>query len=126
MNQNDALNTLNSILQSAVAGTQQFAPNSRYYGLPTTTLTTRDGRIVTYLTRRFVPAPENFALVSQHAVMQGDRLDNLAARYFNDPVQFWRLCDANRASRPDELIETLGRLLSITLPQGVPLGSGKI
>jgi hypothetical protein len=126
VNQNDALNTLNSILQSAAAGPQQFAPNSRYYGLPTTTLTTRDGTVVAYLTRRFVPPPENFALVSQHAIVQGDRLDNLAARYFNDPVQFWRLCDANRALRPDELIETLGRMLAITLPDGVPLGTGKI
>ncbi len=126
MNPNDALNTLNSILQGAAAGTQQFAPNSRYYGLASKTLTTSDGRVLAYLTRRFVPPPENFAVLKQHVIVQGERLDNLAAQYFNDPVQFWRLCDANGAMRPDELIETLGSVLLITLPDGVPLGTGKI
>ena len=120
----DPLKTLDALLQSAAAGPQQFAPNSRYYAVPTATLTLPDGRMLTYLTRRFVPQPERFALLKQHAVVQNDRLDNLAAQYFNDPVQFWRLCDANRALRPDELIETIGRLLRITLPEGVPLGTG--
>ncbi len=120
----DPLKTLDALLQSAAAGPQQFAPNSRYYGVPTTTLTLPDGRMLTYLTRRFVPQPERFALLKQHAVVQNDRLDTLAAHYFNDPVQFWRLCDANRALRPDELVETIGRLLRITLPEGVPPGTG--
>ncbi len=120
----DALKTLDALLQSAAAGPQQFAPNSRYYGVPTTTMTLPDGRMLTYLTRRFVPQPERFALLKLHAVVQNDRLDSLAAHYFNDPVQFWRLCDANRALRPDELIETIGRLLRITLPEGVPPGTG--
>jgi hypothetical protein len=120
----DPLKTLDALLQSAAAGPQQFAPNSRYYAVVTTTLTLPDGRILTYLTRRFAPQPEKFALLKQHAVVQNDRLDSLAAHYFNDPVQFWRLCDANRAVRPDELIETIGRLLRITLPEGVPLGTG--
>jgi hypothetical protein len=53
-------------------------------------------------------------------VVAGDRLDNLAARHLGDPQQYWRICDANRAVRPDELIETLGRALRITLPEGVP------
>ena len=118
----DALQTLDALLQSAAAGAQPFPPNSRYYGLPTTTLTLPDGRMVTYLTRRLVPPPERFALLKQHTVVQNDRLDNLAARYFNDPVQYWRLCDANRALRPDELTATIGRLLRITLPEGVPAG----
>jgi hypothetical protein len=120
----DPLKTLDALLQSAAAGPQQFAPNSRYYAGPTTTMTLPDGRMLTYLTRRFVPQPERFALLKQHAVVQNDRLDSLAAHYFNDPVQFWRLCDANRALRPDELIETIGALLRITLPEGVPLGTG--
>jgi hypothetical protein len=120
----DALKTLDALLQGAAAGPQQFPPNSRYYLLPTTTLTLADGRILSYLTRRFVPQPERFALLKQHAVVQNDRLDNLAARYFNDPVQFWRVCDANRAMRPDELVEVIGRLLRITLPEGVPSGAG--
>jgi hypothetical protein len=118
----DALKTLDALLQSAAAGPKQFPPNSRYYGLPTTAMTLPDGRLIPYLTRRFVPPPERFAVMKQHVVAQGDRLDNLAQQYFNDPGVYWRICDANRAMRPDELIEVLGRLLRITLPDGVPLG----
>jgi hypothetical protein len=51
--------------------------------------------------------------------VQGDRLDNLAARYLGDPEQFWRLCDANGAMRPDELVEVIGAVIKITLPQGI-------
>ena len=52
--------------------------------------------------------------------MQGDRLDNITAKYLGDPEQFWRMCDANGAIRPDELTETIGNTIRITLPQGIP------
>lgn len=116
----DALKTLDALLQSAAAGPQLFPPASRYNGLATTSLTSADGRIVNYLRRRFVPQPSRFALLKQHVVVQNDRLDNLAAKYIGDPDQYWRLCDANNAIRPDDLIETIGRPLRITLPEGVP------
>ena len=67
-----------------------------------------------------MPPPERFALLQEHTVSQGDRLDNLAAQYLGDPEQFWRLCDANGAMRPEELTETVGRRLRITLPEGIP------
>jgi len=123
---NDALNALDAILQSSAAGPQQYTPNSRYFGQPTTTLTLPDGTVLSYLTRRFVPQPERFALLKQHTVAQGDRPDSIAAKYFNDPVQWWRLADANRVVKPEALTDTLGKTLRITLPEGVPLGSGKI
>ena len=97
-----------------------FPPTSRYALTPTTTLVRADGSMVTYLKRRFLPAPENLALLHWHQVVQGERLDNIAAKYLGDPEQFWRLCDANRALRPDELTETIGRKLRITLPEGIP------
>ena len=50
-------------------------------------------------------------------MIQGDRLDNITAKYLGDPEQFWRLCDANAAVRPDELTETIGAKVRITLPQ---------
>jgi hypothetical protein len=52
-------------------------------------------------------------------VTQGERLDIIAATYLGDPEQFWRICDANNAMRPDELTETPGRQLRITLPEGI-------
>jgi len=95
-----------------------FAANSRYFGIDTTALQVRN-RTLVYLLRRFVPAPTRFQLLQEHTVKQGERLDNLAAVYFGDPTLFWRLCDANNALRPEELTETAGRQLRITLPEGI-------
>jgi hypothetical protein len=96
-----------------------FAPNSRYLNTATTRLERPDGRIVVYLRRRFVPSPERFALVQYHAVKRGERLDHIAAYYFGDAEQFWRLCDANNALRPEDLTAEVGALLRITLPEGI-------
>ena len=96
-----------------------FGPSSRYAGLPTATIKV-GGETVVYVRRRFLPQPEAFAVIAEHTVSQGERLDHIAARYLGDPELFWRLCDANRAMRPAELTETLGRRLVITLPEGVP------
>ncbi len=111
---------LQSILQSLPLSA--FSPNSRYYGLETATLETADGETVIYLRRRFVPRPERFSLLREHVVTQGDRLDNVAAQYLGDPELFWRLCDSNRALRPEEL-EEIGRHLRITLPEGLQAGT---
>jgi len=58
--------------------------------------------------------------LQEHVVKQNERLDNITARYMGDPEQFWRICDANAAMRPDELTKTIGRRLRITLPEGIP------
>jgi hypothetical protein len=100
--------------------TFQFPPTSRYYGIETATLESVNGDKTVYLKRRFVPAPERFSLLLVHGVRQAERLDNIAAQYLGDPEQFWRLCDANRALRPDELTERPGSTLRITLPEGIP------
>jgi len=97
-----------------------FPPTSRYATTPIATWRRPDGTPVAYLTRRFVPAPEGFATLQWHRVLQGQRLDTIAAQYLGDPEQFWRLCDANRALRPQELTDTVGRQLRITLPEGIP------
>lgn len=97
-----------------------FPPTSRYHNIGTATLETSDGKTVIYLKRRFVPPPERFAPLQEHVVVQGDRLDNITARYLGDPEQFWRVCDANGAMRPDELTEEIGRRLRVTLPEGIP------
>ena len=54
-----------------------------------------------------------------YTVRQGERLDNITARMLGDPLQFWRIADANNAMRPNELTEAIGRQLRITLPAGV-------
>jgi len=99
-----------------------FPTNSRYLNVETTKLVLPDGTEIAYLARRFVPPPDRFALLQQYQVAEGDRLDNLTARFFGDPEQFWRLCDANAAMRPEALTEVVGRNLRITLPDGIPGG----
>jgi hypothetical protein len=96
-----------------------FASTSRYFGIDTSNYLTPQGATIIYLQRRFVPSSDLFQLIQEHTVVQGDRLDNLAALYLGDPTLFWRLCDANNAMRPDELTEIIGRKLRITLPEGI-------
>lgn len=96
-----------------------FDRNSRYYGLPTLALTVSgpDGspRDVRYVSRRFVPRDPG-PIIVEHSVMQGERLDNITARYLGDPTQFWRVCDSNTILRPDELTASVGRIIRIALP----------
>jgi len=98
-----------------------FSPTSRYRDIKTATLQAPEGRTVTYVRRRFIPAAERFAAVQLHAVVDGDRLDNITAQYFGDPEQFHLVCDANNAMHPLELTEIVGRGLRITLPEGIPV-----
>jgi len=100
--------------------TNAFDPASRYAAVETTTLDI-DGRTVVYLRRRWVPPPEHFALLVEHAVAPGERLDLIAAQELGDPELFWRICDANGVLRPDEL-EAVGTRLRITLPEGISGG----
>ena len=116
----DTNQMLQALLMAGQGRSTPFPPTSRYYGIETATLTLPDGRVAAYLRRRFVPPPENFALLQFHAVTQGERLDNITAKYLTDPESFWRICDANRVLRPDELTETVGREIRITLPEGIP------
>ena len=121
---NEALRQLDSLLAQSATGVPRFPANSRYHSTPTSVLVAADGRAILHLRRRFVPAPERFALVSEHTVVQDDRLDRFAAEYLGDPELFWRLCDANGALRPEELVETIGRRLRITLPEDIPGAGG--
>lgn len=114
------INSLQARLQPGAPTSTLFSPTSRYYGIGTSKLETRDNKTIIYLQRRFVPPPERFELLQEHVVKQGQRLDNIAALYLGDPEQFWRMCDANNALRPDELTEEIDRRLRITLPEGVP------
>ena len=101
----------------------KFPPNSRYAAIEVATRETADGRTVAYLRRRTVPPPERFALLMEHFVVQGERLDNITALTIGDPERFWQLCDANGAMLPDELTAEPGRALRVTLPEGIPGGS---
>ena len=73
-------------------------------------------RMIVYKKRRFICSGDDTTLVADHTVTQGERLDNITARYLGDATQFWRLCDANNVLSPGEL-EERRRVIKITLPQ---------
>lgn len=97
-----------------------FEPNSRYFKHATAKLAveTEAGqtRTVRYLRRRFIPPPGTSTTLVEHTVLQGERLDNITARYLGDPVQFWRVCDANNVLHPDDLTDEAGEVIEIGLP----------
>jgi hypothetical protein len=113
------VNAVQAMLAQTSLANNLFIATSRYYGLPTETYVTPQGQTIAYVTRRFVPPPERFQLLQEYSVVQGDRVDNVAARFLGDPELFWRLCDANRAVRPWLLTAKAGRKLRITLPEGI-------
>lgn len=94
-----------------------FDYTSRYYELEKATITLQDGREVAYVRRRFLPQPSTVVVLAEHTVTQGERLDNITARYMGDPELFWQLCDINNAMHPEELTAEIGRKLRVSLPQ---------
>lgn len=99
---------------------EQFPITSRYHNVEQATLETADGKTIVYLRRRFLPSPDRFALIQEHRVKSGDRLDNVTAQYLGDPLQFWRVADANNAMQPEMLTAVPGRKIRITQPEGIP------
>ena len=56
--------------------------------------------------------PETTAHTS-HTVAEGERLDHIAFAYYSDAQRFWRICDANYATWPDEVTSAPGMSLRI-------------
>ncbi len=111
---------IKALLEAGVLSSNTFPQNSRYHGVEIAAFEQDNREPVPYLKRRFVPPAEQFAMLHDHTVVEGDRVDNLAARYLGDPELYWRLCDANGVIRPDDLTRTTGARVAITLPAGVP------
>jgi hypothetical protein len=97
-----------------------FGMGSRYASLALRKYEDANGNELAYVSRRFLPRGDAFDLLLLHTVVQGERLDNVTAEYLDDPQQFWRVCDANEAMSPFDLVAEPGETIRITLPQGVP------
>lgn len=96
-----------------------FDTTSRYFNLETATISVPDDedgtREIRYVRRRIIPSAAKQTTLVEHTVAQGERLDQITARYLGDPTQFWRVCDANNVLQPEELEED-GRVIKIALP----------
>ena len=93
-----------------------FTPNSRYADIPIRIYRQPDGRAVPYVSRRFSPQGSTLPLLQETATVEGDRLDLIATRTIGDPEQYWRICDANDAMNPVDLILPVGRRLRVPVP----------
>lgn len=95
--------------------TDNFPTTSRYRNIQAAKITASDEKTIVYLRRRFLPISTGL-LLAEHTVGQCDRLDNITAHYLGDPEQFWQVCDANNAMKPDDLTAEIGRRLRIPMP----------
>jgi hypothetical protein len=99
-------------------------PSSRYYGFAIEKFTRPDGVQIAYLQRRIIPQPDIYISLQNHVVVDGDRLDNLAATHLGDPILFWIICDANGTMDPDALTaqNQVGRTIHIPVASSIPSG----
>jgi nucleoid-associated protein YgaU len=113
---------LAAMVKSAAGTGGPGKQSSRYYGAPIETLKMDDGTDVVYLRRRIVPQPDIYTTLQDYVVVEGDRLDNLAAKFLGDPLLYWMICDANGATDPDEVTAEPGSTIKIPIASAIPDG----
>jgi hypothetical protein len=92
-----------------------FFKGSRYERVADAEVQDERERVVRYKKVRFIPEPQ---ARMGHVLNQGERLDLIAHRYYQDPERFWRICDANLAMRPGDLVAEAGKTILIPPPEG--------
>jgi hypothetical protein len=96
-----------------------ISPGSRYAQVGTASLqVVRNGQPleIKFLRRRFIPPLVGQVSFVNHLVRQGERIDNITAKYLNDPTLFWRVCDFNQVLRAEDLTDTPGTIIDVALP----------
>lgn len=116
-------NALASLITSAAGTGAPTKTSSRYYGAQTVQYVLPDGTPVVYLARRIIPQAAIYTSVQSYVIVEGDRLDNLAAKFLGDPLLYWMICDVNGATDPDELTAQAGCSILIPLASGIPAGA---
>ena len=92
-----------------------FFKGSRYERVGELELLDAHGRTVRCKRTRFIPdTPGRFL----HLVAEHERIDHIAHRYFRDSERFWRVCDANVAFWPPDLLAEPGRPIQIPGGEG--------
>jgi hypothetical protein len=92
-----------------------FFKGSRYERIGTAELTDADGHVVRYKLTRLIPRTDAEA---GHLVDDMERLDHIAFRYYSDPERFWRICDANEALWPPDLVAEPNSIIRIPPSEG--------
>ena len=108
------------LIDAGAIPSSPFVQQSRYSGVALAVLQQRPAEpAIVYVRRRFIPAPGDLSIAGRHVVSAHDRPDLLGAKYLGDALFYWRIADANAVVDPNELTDTLGRRILITLPPGM-------
>lgn len=107
-------------LQQVGLKSSNFSISSRYHSVEISSIENQNGEPVAYVKRRLIPAQENYFVLQKYICSEGDRPDLLAQKFYNDPERFWQILDANVILDPDELTNTPGKIIKISLPNGIP------
>jgi hypothetical protein len=86
-----------------------FLENSRYVQVTQSVVRSRDGREVTALRLRRLPATAG----TQHTVQGNDRLDVMAQRRYEDSTFFWHIADANTELFAPKLTRRVLRVIRV-------------
>jgi hypothetical protein len=92
-----------------------FFKGSRYQNVGEWQLIDSRRRVIQYKKMRVISSPRVDWI---YRVKQVDRLDLIAHEYYRDPERFWRICDANEALWPDDLVREVGRTILIPPLEG--------
>jgi hypothetical protein len=79
-----------------------FDPKSRYRESEIYSVEDMRGRTVNVVTP---PPPPEQVQLGTHLLIQGERLDLLAAKYLDDPAGFWQITEQNNVMLPEALTE---------------------
>lgn len=81
---------------------------SRYSGIPVVSPENIAHQHPRVLATRATPATP---AVAEHTVVEGERLDHLAQRFYSDPQKYWLILDANPGIlNPFHLLQVGGRI----------------
>ena len=91
-----------------------FDEKSRYRDTEEYQLNDRRGRTIVIVAVPPTPLQET---LGYHVLKQGERMDHLAAKYFNNAAGFWRIAQLNDAMLPESLTEKA----EIAIPSSIQL-----
>lgn len=91
-----------------------FFRGSRYASVEDAETQDTRGRMIRYKQIRFIPET---TAVRVHTVTGGERLDQIAHRYFRDAQRFWRIADTNLVLWPEDLTAESGKSILIPPPE---------
>ena len=86
-----------------------FTPDSRYADLATVTVRDGEGREVTAVRLRRLPATPG----REVKVGAADQLDVISDQRYGDATRFWHIADANAELDARDLTQPVGRLLKV-------------